>query len=197
MSVDPKEGNEKQGRPPSEYGAVTAPGSIRLERVMPGPIERVWAYLTEPEKRGKWLASGVMELRVGGRVELKFRHAELSTERTPPDEYRKLEGCATISGRITRCDPPRLLSYSWRDEPGEDSEVTFELSARGGDALLVVTHRRLSNRGKMVSVASGWHTHLGILIDHLNSREPRHFWSTLIRTKAEYEKLLPPEHHAA
>jgi len=54
--------------------------------VLPGPIERVWAYLMESEKRGKWLATGNMELRVGGRVELHFCHADLSPHaETPPE----------------------------------------------------------------------------------------------------------------
>ena len=65
----------------SEYGIVTEAGAVRFERLLPGPIERVWAYLTEPEKRGTWLAAGPMELRVGGRVELNFHHA--SQARTP------------------------------------------------------------------------------------------------------------------
>jgi DNA-binding transcriptional ArsR family regulator len=51
----------------NDYGVVTEPGTVRLERVLPGPIERVWAYLTESVQRRKWLAVGPMELRVGGR----------------------------------------------------------------------------------------------------------------------------------
>ena len=34
-----------------DHGVVTAPGTLRMERLLPGPIERVWAYITEPEKR--------------------------------------------------------------------------------------------------------------------------------------------------
>jgi hypothetical protein len=49
----------------------------------------------------------------------------------------------------------------------------------------------------MVSVASGWHTHLGILIDHLNARVPPPFWSTHVRWEAEYEKRLASEDGAA
>ena len=190
MSAEPKKQNEKAG--PSEYGMVTGPGTVRLERVLPGPIERVWAYLTEPEKRGKWLASGAMELRVGGRVELVFNHAELSAEKTPPEEYKKNESCTFRNGRVTKCEPPRLLSYTWGDDPKEKSEVTFELSAQGKDVLLIVTHRRLRDRGEMVGVASGWHSHLGILDDQLHGREPRPFWTWIHRTKAEYEKRLGP-----
>ena len=51
----------------TDYGVVTDAGTVRLERILPGPIERVWSYLTESEKRGQWFAAGEMELRVGGR----------------------------------------------------------------------------------------------------------------------------------
>ncbi len=42
----------------------------------------------------------------------------------------------------------------------------------------------------MVSVAGGWHAHLGILLDNLNDREPRPFWSTHTKAAAEYEKRI-------
>ena len=173
----------------SEFGVVTEARTLRIRRVLPGPIERVWAYLTESGKRGRWLASGPMELRVGGRVELTFRNTELTGPGEPaPDKYKKYEG-ARFSGHVTRCEPPRLLSYTW----GDGSEVTFELSPEGENVLLVLTHRRLPDRRTMVSVASGWHTHLGILVDQLEGREPRPFWSTYAGLEAEYEKRLPAD----
>ena len=57
--------------------------------------------------------------------------------------------------------------------------------------LLVLTHRELKDRAMMVSVASGWHSHLAILIDRLNGLEPRPFWSTVTKMEGEYEKRLP------
>jgi uncharacterized protein YndB with AHSA1/START domain len=170
----------------NEYGVVTEARTVRLERLLPGPIERVWEYLTESKKRGKWFASGPMDLRVGGTVELRFHHADLSAERIAPERFKKYEG-HVMSGQITACEPPRLLSYTF----GDAGEVTFELSPRGSDVLLVLTHRRLPDRKTMVSVASGWHSHLAILIDNLNGDEPRPFWSTIARMEAEYEKRLP------
>ena len=92
-----------------------------------------------------------------------------------------------MNGRVTRCEPPRLLSYTWGDE-NDPSEVTFELSPRGRDVVLVITHRRLGDRGSMISVASGWHTHLGLLADHFHEEPARLFWSTKIRLADEYEK---------
>ena len=55
---------------PDWAGVLTALDGLvaRLERLLPGPIERVWAYVTESDKRATWLAGGEMELRVGGKV---------------------------------------------------------------------------------------------------------------------------------
>jgi len=86
----------------SDYGVATEAGTVRLERLLPGPIERIWAYLTEPEKRAKWLAGGPMQLFVGGRAELRFRHADLSAEKTPPGKFRKMEGGHTLDCRASR-----------------------------------------------------------------------------------------------
>jgi uncharacterized protein YndB with AHSA1/START domain len=173
----------------SEFGVVTEARTLRIRRVLKGPIERVWAYLTESDKRAMWLASGPMELRVGGRVQLTWHNSDLSAHAEPtPEKYKQFDG-ASIEGQITRCEPPRLLSHTW----GADSEVTFELTPQGSDVLLVLTHRRLPDRTTMVRVASGWHAHLGFLIDRLNGKEPRPFWSTYAGLEAEYEKRLPAE----
>jgi len=172
----------------SEYATVAGADTVRLEHVLPGPIERVWAYLTEPDKRAKWLAGGPMELHAGGRVEFKFRHANLSAEKTPPDRSKKYSEGHSFPSRVTACDPPRLLAFTWGDEAGKHGEVTFELAPRGKDVLLVLTHRRLPGRKEMLSVAGGWHAHVGILEDVLAGREPRGFWSTHAKLEKEYEK---------
>ena len=173
----------------SEYGEILEPKTVRLERTLPGPIERVWAYLTDSQERGTWLASGEMQLRRGGRVELDWKHSDLSPVQEPvPERFADLEGGHHMEGRITEIDPPRKLGFTW----GEDaSEVTFELTPRGEDVLLVITHRRLSGREEMISVASGWHAHLAILADNLEGKTPRPFWSTHAALEGEYEKRFP------
>ena len=55
--------------PNESYAALIAPGTLQFTRLLPGPIERVWSYLTEPEKTALWIASGTIDLRVGGRYE--------------------------------------------------------------------------------------------------------------------------------
>src|SRR5690606_21562606 len=124
------------------YGKIIAPGTIRFERLLPGPIERVWAYLTDSEKRGKWLASVEMDLKVGSKVHLHFFHADLSShQETLPEKYKSYEHGSSFTGTVIRCTPPTLLTFTW----GDGSEVTFELQKQGEKVLLVLTHRHLEN----------------------------------------------------
>jgi uncharacterized protein YndB with AHSA1/START domain len=162
--------------------------TVRIERLLPGPIERLWRYLTEGELRGTWFAAGEFDLRPGGAVSLVFDHANLSHEKEPPPKYAA-ESKAVMQGTITRIDAPRLLAYSWRMGE-EDSEVTFELAPRGNQVLLVVTHRRLDTRELKVSVAAGWDAHLAILEDRLAERAPRGFWSLHGQLEKSYEASL-------
>ena len=103
--------NEHVGN--DRLGVVTAPRTIRIERILPGPIERVWAYLTELDKRKKWLAEGPMANYVGGDVELTFYHSQLSNEPTPAD-YQKYEG-HTNKGKVTRYEPPHSSALRGRN----------------------------------------------------------------------------------
>ncbi len=176
----------------SDIASANKPGTspeqatVRLERMLPGPIERVWAYLTESDKRATWFAGGVFDLRVGGAADLHFDHSRLSAEKTPPEMAKKR---LDWSETITRIEPPRLLSYTF-GFAGPDSEVTFELETRGKGVLLVITHRRIGDRATMIGLASGWDAHLAILEDRLNGVEPRPFWTTHARLKREYEARL-------
>jgi len=178
------------------YGIVVAPGTVRFERVLPGPIERVWAYLTDSKKRSTWLAAGEMELRPGGRVEHLFKNSSLTEhDAAPPAKYAAQSDGTRMHGRILECDPPHLLVYSWGEITGEHadahSEVRFELSPIGKDVRLVLTHSRLANRDGIVGVSGGWHAHLGLLADRLSGRTPAGFWRTFIAREADYERRTP------
>jgi uncharacterized protein YndB with AHSA1/START domain len=174
----------------TNYGTFTETGTLRFERLLPGPIERVWAYLTESDKRGKWLATGEMKLQAGGKVELIFNHADLSPHEEQIPEKYKQHG-TRFMGTITAVDQPRLLSHTWAEVSGESSEVTYELFEEGENVRLVLTHRRLGDaRDLLIGVAAGWHTHLGILVDHLNGRTPKGFWEVHGKMEEEYEEKL-------
>ena len=164
------------------------PGAVKLERLLPGPAERVWAYLVDPDKRATWLAGGKFDLRVGGKVKLEFDHANLSSDKVPPAKYKDM-GKPQFEGVITRLEPNRVLAYTWpfRDQ---QSEVTFELEPRGKDTLLRITHRRLHGEVQ-VGVMSGWDVHTGILEDVLRGKEPRPFWTTHENLEKEYRSVVP------
>jgi len=170
------------------YGRVTAPDTVQIKRSLPGPIERVWANLTESDKRGQWLATGDMDLRVGGEFELAWHHNDLSPDKQPtPERYKRHDG-HTMRGRITRCEPPHVLAYTWGDM---GAEVMFELAPQGDDVLLVLTHSRLASREDMRLVSGGWHTHLRVLIDCLSGRVPKSFWSMYEQVEQQYVRLIP------
>lgn len=173
------------------YGVVTESGTIRFERLLPGPIERVWEWLTDSGKRGRWLASGPMDLRPGGEFELVWRNSELTPhDDPPPPQYAEDEGFR-MKGSIVRADPPRLLVQTWNEPDGTVSEVSFELAERGDEVLLVLTHSRLGTGALMRGVAGGWHTHLLILESKLRGLVPPPFWATHSRIEAEYRRRIP------
>ena len=96
---------------PDPYGALTEPATLKIERLLPGPIERVWAYLTESDLRRQWLAAGEMTMKVGAAFELVWRNDELTNPpgQRPPgfsDEHR-------MQSRITELDPPHRLAITW------------------------------------------------------------------------------------
>lgn len=175
-------------QPREAYGDVLGSDTLRLERLLPGPIERVWLFLTDSEKRKLWLAAGEMDLVVGGRVEHVFRNSQLSRpDDCAPPKYAGVAGEHRMEGRIKAVEPPRLLSYTW----GDTSEVTFELEPVGDRVRLVVTHRRLVGRDTMLSVAAGWHAHVALLAAQLEGRTPESFWELHTRLEAEYDRRLP------
>ena len=164
---------------------LIAPSTIRFERLLPGPVDRVWAYLTESKKRATWLAAGEFELRVGGRIELHFDNESLSDEAAPPGAMGA--GKHTSTGKITRLEPLRLLAHTWRWDSVE-TEVSYELAPRGKQVLLTIVHRRLT-KPIVAKVLGGWDVHSGILEDILNGVEPRPFWATHDKLAPEYAPL--------
>jgi uncharacterized protein YndB with AHSA1/START domain len=174
----------------SEYGVLTEAGTVRFRRVLPGPIERVWAFLTEPEKRATWFAGGAMELRPGGAAPLHFRHANIAGGEDPPEGSRQVHDGFDLAGRITECVAPRLLVMEWDGfGDGAPSEVTFELTAEGGKVILDLVHRRLGPAG-LRQVSGGWHAHLAILEARLADAPAPPFWSTHARLAADYAARL-------
>lgn len=167
------------------YGVLTEPATLTIQRLLPGPIERVWAYLTESELRRQWLAAGVMEMKVGTPFEFVWRNDELSNrpDQRPvgfPDEHR-------MQSRITEIDPPRKLAFTWQGS----GDVSFELLPKGEKVLLTVTHRRVQDRKTLLMVSAGWHMHLDILVSRATGEEPAPFWDGWSRLQKDYDLRMP------
>ena len=45
----------------NDYGELIDSSTVRFERMLPGPIERVWSYIVESDKRKQWLCAGDIE----------------------------------------------------------------------------------------------------------------------------------------
>lgn len=137
-----------------------APG-VRFWRRLPGPIERVWAHLTDPARLGGWYdASSVIEPREGGAVRLNDGH---------------------IRGVVTQWRPPVKFAHTWNVfGPGEsvsafpESYLTLELAAEEAEVALTLIHLPVLDRFEPQN-AMGWATFLDILDDTVNGRsvQPR------------------------
>ena len=93
--------------PLDDYGALTAPATLMIQRLLPGPIERVWAYLTESDLRRQWLAAGAMALQVGAPFELVWRNDDLTDPpgQRPSGARRRPRAAAGRAGSLNSSRP--------------------------------------------------------------------------------------------
>lgn len=136
-------------------GEIVKISAVRFERTLPGPVERVWDFLTRADLLPAWYGNGTIEPRAGGSVMLMDGH---------------------IKGIVTQFQPPRLLAYTWNVfYPGEavsqhsETYLQFELSVRGTDIVLVLTHFPIPPRFEK-QTSLGWHTYLDLMDAALRGR---------------------------
>lgn len=155
----------------SEDGQLKRVGMVEFERVLPGPIERVWEFLTDPKRLPSWFGEGTIEPRAGGVVRLMGDH---------------------FRGIVTQWKPPRRLIYSINVfNPSEtesqypESYLSQDLALRGNDVVLTLRHVPVLERFEKQD-AMGWHTFLDMLSAGLRDDpiEPR--MSYMQRNAARY-----------
>jgi uncharacterized protein YndB with AHSA1/START domain len=167
-----------------DYGTLSDGSTLTIQRWLPGPVERIWTYLTDGDHRRKWLAAGDMRLAPGASMELVWRNDELSDPLDPrpagfPEEQRMVS-------HVIAVDPMRMLTIAWGK-----GDVTFELSPKGDKVLLTLTHRGLDDRGARTMIAAGWHMHLDILLARVSGQRAGSFWSGWTSLKGFYDRHLP------
>jgi uncharacterized protein YndB with AHSA1/START domain len=151
--------------PPEEH-------TVRIERLLPGPIELVWDYLTRDDLLATWLGEGHIANQPGGSVELRTR------------ESRSDVAATQLRGTVIRADPPRLLEFTWNateDQPAQTETalkgtaiVTFELEPQGERVRLVLTHRRVTHvvhQTPAITCTASWNASLSKLSIHLEREQ--------------------------
>lgn len=165
---------------PDPYGALNEPATLTMQRLLPGPVERVWSYLVQDDLRRQWLAAGAMEERLGATFALTWRNDELTDPPGPKPEGFGAEH--SMDSEVTAIEPLRLLAFTW----GSTGGVSFELEPQGDQVLLTLTHRRVIDPAMLRNVSAGWHAHLDILADRLAGDVPAPFWDSWARLHADY-----------
>ena len=111
--------------------------SVRIERVLKAPIEKVFAAWTNPEMLRRWMSPpGTFvgevsaDVRPGGAFRLVMSGHGVDLEHT---------------GEYQQVDPPRLLVFTWHSifTGPEGSLVTVELESVEGGTRLLLSHERL------------------------------------------------------
>lgn len=167
------------------YGKLSEPATLTIQRLLPGPVERVWSYLTDSELRAKWLAAGRIDGGEGAELELVWRNDELTDPPGKrPDDFGEEHRLTCV---VTAFEPPHRLSITW----GRTGGVDFMLQPAGQKVLLTLTHHRVMDHAMLLNVSGGWHAHLDILAARLSGDQPPPFWDHWRRLKADYAIRFP------
>jgi uncharacterized protein YndB with AHSA1/START domain len=109
--------------------------SLRFERRLAHPPEKVWTALTDPDELTHWFPVDVRaDLRPGGAIRFTFREGQ-----APP-----------FDGEVLEYDPPRVFAFRW----GPDV-LRFQLRPDGHGTVLTLTDT-LEEQGKAARDGAGW-----------------------------------------
>lgn len=160
---------------PAPLGRVDVDGAeatLRFERRLPHPPERVWRALTDPgELIGWYLTDARIDGRPGGEIEFRAGPSRLN-----------------VTGRILVWEPPRRFEHEWNIAPGGDlpsgerALIRWELEPDGDGTRLRLTHSHL-HRETALGFAPGTHAFLDRLAATLTG-EPLPGWTERYRQVA-------------
>jgi len=117
-----------------------------LVRDLPHAVEKVWAYLTEPEFLPLWLAEGQVQASPGGFARLDFGQSG-----------------SAIDSPVTQAIPLQALDYSWSG-PGEPQRpLRWRLRALGPADSRLLLSLTTSEADDPARGLAGWDAHLEML----------------------------------
>ncbi len=173
------------------YGQMIDKNTVVFERLLPGPIEKVFSYLWDGEKRGQWFCSGAMPTVPGERFTMFFKHSELSPNKSvPPEKMKEMDEKGHSSANtLIAYEPPHRLAFTFAETHLKGpTEVEFLLKAEGDKVRLTLTHRKVPDRDFALGISGGWHSHLEILEYRLKGEAPPAFWDVWRKYDAIYPK---------
>ena len=133
-------------------------GSCRSAGALRARAEEIFDLWTQPDLMARWMSPfpGAVDCtancdpRPGGAFSLVMQAGESSRE---------------VSGAYVEVDRPRKLVFTWMGPLTNNvtTLVTVELTPRGGETDLVLTHERLPTSAIVEGHTKGW----GHILDHL------------------------------
>jgi uncharacterized protein YndB with AHSA1/START domain len=165
----------------SHDGSILDLHTVEFKRLIPGPIELAWDYLTKNELIKTWFADATIEPRVGGAVFIRFNDDE---------------SCATtgIRGTVLEFRKPHVVAFTWFQQRlqadgvrkgVDEGKVRFELAERGDKVLLTLHHTGLPIH-ELANHSAGWDSFLRNLDSLLSGRGKIDFMATFKELHPRY-----------
>jgi uncharacterized protein YndB with AHSA1/START domain len=138
--------------------------NLIVRRTIRAKAERLFAAWTEPDQIKAWwgpanvsCSAAEIDLQVGG----SYRIAN----KMPDGKV------LWITGEFLRIEPPRVLVYSWRLEPGGNAteRVTVRFDPRGDATDVIVLHEQIADATVRDRHEQGWHGCLDGLAEHVEA----------------------------
>lgn len=125
--------------------------TIRFERRLRAPLERVWRAVTDADEMARWFPARVVGAReVGAALQFPFEDGEADT----------------FDGEVTAWEPMRVFAFTWNGD-----ELRIELEP-DGDATRLVFTQSIHHLTEAARTSSGWHVCLADLDAHLGGTAP-------------------------
>lgn len=118
-----------------------------VPRTIRGPIQDVWASVTEPERTARWFGTWRGEPGEGQTIELQMGFEE---------------GAPWSEAHIEACEPPRRLAITMADDHGDWHLELLLSEVDAGTEIRLVQH--LTEVGGVGDVGPGWEYYLDLLV---------------------------------
>lgn len=176
--------------------------TLRFERLLRHPPEKVWLALTDNAELERWFPARIDGAREKG-AKLRFvfpepeQKPELSSEMQKSqsqaqDEHLAEHGDAGMEGEVTAFDPPRLFEFTWHTET-----LRFELTPEGGGTRLVFVHT-FDDEPAAARNATGWDVCFDSFERRLSGEPPGNFDAAHFDAVfAEYARVFGPQASAS